>query len=73
MLRKKRKQCAHHAYLLRCWQNGELADDQPCRWRFSVEEILQRRSRRGFESLDALVDFLRADLDDGESDPEDHE
>lgn len=52
------------AYLLRCWQEGELA-----RWRFSLEEIARQRRRQGFDSLEAMFHFLQADLANGEDEP----
>ena len=55
----------YRAYLLRCWREEGTPSCQAPRWRFSVEDILQHRSRRGFEDLDALVAFLRAELTDG--------
>jgi hypothetical protein len=58
-----------HAYLLRCWQEGECAEDQVPLWRFSVEEILHKGPRRGFDSLEALIDFLRMELADKEPRP----
>jgi hypothetical protein len=54
------------AYLLRCWQGGEAVAGEGRRWRFSLEELLPKRPRRGFESLDALVGFLEAELAKGD-------
>lgn len=53
------------AYLIRCWQEYNAQPDVP-RWRFSVEEVLHERKRWGFEDLDALFAFLRAELEDKE-------
>ena len=61
----------HRAYLLRCWQEEEATAGEKPRWRFYIEEVLQERSRQGFDGLDALVAFLRAELAGRESDPED--
>ncbi|MBE9508875.1 MAG: hypothetical protein IMY86_12615 [Chloroflexi bacterium] len=55
----------YRAYLLRCWQEGEAAPGKEPHYRFSVEEILRKRPRRGFDSLEALVAFLRAELSSG--------
>lgn len=55
----------HHSdrvYLLHCWQEGSGEPDGEDRWRFSIEEVLHKRWRRGFTSVDALVDFLKAEL-----------
>jgi hypothetical protein len=40
------------------------------RWRFSVEEILHKRCRRGFDDLEAFIAFMRAELAGGEDDIE---
>jgi hypothetical protein len=58
-------------YLLRCWQDEQAPSGEEPRWRFSVEEVLQKRPRQGFESLEALFAFLRADLSDGGDEPPD--
>ncbi len=55
----------NRAYLIRCWQESNMVPHAP-RWRFSVEEVLHERKRWGFEDLDALLAFLRTELD---SDP----
>jgi hypothetical protein len=57
-----KKSRPQRAYLLRCWQEGECAEDQVPHWRYSVEEILNKEPRRGFDSLEALIDFLRMEL-----------
>jgi hypothetical protein len=56
----------YRAYLLRCWQEGEAAPGKEPLWRFSVEEILNERRRKGFSSLGALIAFLQAELAGGE-------
>ena len=62
-----KKTSPDRAYLIRCWQENAAASsgalpDTP-RWRFSVEEVLHERKRWGFEDLDALFAFLRAELE----------
>jgi hypothetical protein len=57
-----RKQDEYHAYLLRCWCEEQAAPNGAARWRFSVEEILHERRRRGFSNLESLVAFLRSEL-----------
>jgi hypothetical protein len=54
------------AYLLRCWQEGEVKPGQTPRWRFRVEEVLPGQRQMGFGSLEALITFLRAELAGGE-------
>jgi hypothetical protein len=63
-----KKGCLHRAYLLRCWQEREASTGEKSRWRFCVEEVLQERHRQGFDSLDALVTFLHAELGDPDMD-----
>lgn len=61
-----------HAYLLRCWPEGEAMDDKAPHWRFSLEEILKKEPRRrGFDTLEALIVFLRAELADEVDEPSD--
>jgi hypothetical protein len=52
----------HRAYLLRCWREGEALAGQEPFWRFSLEEVVPERRRKGFSSLEALLAFLRAEL-----------
>ena len=62
-----KKTSPDRAYLIRCWQESgaqgcSTQPDMP-RWRFSVEEVLHERKRWGFEDLNALFAFLRAELE----------
>jgi hypothetical protein len=50
----------NRAYLLRCWREGEGMPGGRPHWRFSLEEVLPGRGRRGFADLASLVAFLRA-------------
>jgi len=63
----------YRAYLLRCWREGEAAPGKEHLWRFSVEEILNERRRKGFSSLGALLAFLQAELAGSEDEPADDE
>jgi hypothetical protein len=47
------------AYLIRCWQEGDAAE---LRWRFSAEEVLHERRRRGFADWASLLEYLRAEF-----------
>ncbi len=67
----REKNHPYRAYLLRCWREGKAATDQESPWRFSVEEILGERRRKGFSSLGALITFLRAELANDEDRPPD--
>lgn len=65
----KEKKRPRRAYLLRCWQEGEATPGKEPTWRFSVENVLHKRPRQGFDSLEALVAFLQAELAGHESGP----
>jgi hypothetical protein len=54
------------AYLLRCWQEGQAPPGEKARWRFSVEGVLHKQPRRGFDDLESLVAFLQDELIDRE-------
>jgi hypothetical protein len=57
---------SYHAYLLRCWREEQAAPKGAPQWRFSLEEVLHERQRWGFNSLEALVAFLQAEMLTGE-------
>ena len=57
------------AYLLRCWQEGKAPGGDQVRWRYSLEGVLPKRSRHGFDDLESLVAFLQGELIDGEDEP----
>jgi hypothetical protein len=52
----------YRAYLLCCWQEGDVGTDREPLWRFSVEDVHGERRRQGFSSLEALAAFLRSEL-----------
>lgn len=52
-----KKQTDYHAYLLRCWQEGDASKDYRT-WRFSLEGV-QNNQRHGFADLQALLAFLQ--------------
>lgn len=58
------------AYLLRCWRERRGMATWESLWRFSVEEVFGERRRRGFHSLEALVAFIRGELQEAEADEE---
>lgn len=49
------------AYLLRCWQEGRVLRSDDIRWRYSLEQVLPERSRRGFDDLESLAAFLQGE------------
>jgi hypothetical protein len=59
---QEEKSDPYRAYLLRCWQEGETTSSEKPHWRFSLEGVLHERRRRGFDSLQALLAFLQAEL-----------
>jgi hypothetical protein len=60
----KEKRGPYRAYLLRCWEEGEPIPGEQPPWRFSIEEVLHRRRRQAFNSVQAMTVFLEAELDD---------
>jgi hypothetical protein len=57
------------AFLLRCWQEGKAPGSGEIDWRYSLESVVPKRSRQGFDDLESLVAFLQGELrdTDGES------
>ena len=56
---------AYRAYLLRCWQ--ENVDGEPL-WRFTLVQMGDDLSKKGFASLEDLTVFSREDLSISQSD-----
>ena len=52
----------YRAYLLRFWEETTSQPDPPSTWRFSLEDP-HTGQRRGFANLEALVTFLKTQLD----------
>jgi len=52
---------SYHSYLIRCWVilEGEAG---PVAERFVVERVSDEPRRWGFNTLEDLIDFLRAEL-----------
>lgn len=52
---------SYRAYLVRCWQErGNAPEDKPI-WRFSLDATWYEE-RRGFSSLQALMEYLQTEL-----------
>ncbi len=51
----------YQAYLLRCWQERSRQEAQTTLWRFSLEDP-HTGHRRGFTSLQAVVEALQQDI-----------
>ena len=58
----------YRAYLMRCWQEHNSAPDGEPIWRFSLEASWYDE-RRGFTSLQALMDHLQLELMNQETSP----
>ena len=52
---------SYHSYLLRCWVIMERGAG-PIAERFVVERVSDEPRRWGFNTLEDLIDFLRAEL-----------
>ena len=61
----RERQHPTRAYLLRCWQEGRAPSSDHIRWRYSLEGVLPKRSRQGFDDLESLVAFLQGELTEG--------
>ena len=59
----------YRAYLLRLWAERTSLVEQPPTWRFSLEDP-HTGDRRGYATLDALIDAVRHDMAcDGDDPP----
>jgi hypothetical protein len=54
---------AYRAFLLRCWREAGAGPEGRAAWRFSLVEPGDRETERGFPDLEALVDYLRRELE----------
>jgi hypothetical protein len=66
----ERQEPPQRAYLLRCCRERRGRAAWGSLWRFSLEEVLGDRRRRGFHSLEALVTFIRGELREAEAGPD---
>ncbi len=58
----------YRAYLLRCWRESTTPGVEGS-WRFSIEGLAPQRQRRGFSTLQALAEYIGAELgDEGDAD-----
>ena len=57
------------AFLLRCWQEGKALRSDEVGWRYSLEGVLPKQSRQGFDDLESLLAFLQGELIDGGDEP----
>lgn len=52
----------YRAFIIRWWIEGMAGDGNEWQWRFLVEDIHDRQSRRGFNSFNELVLFLQTEV-----------
>ena len=69
MLMRSKSNHPTRAFLLRCWQEGKAPSSDEIDWRYSLEGVVPKRSRQGFDDLESLVAFLQGELVDGEDEP----
>jgi hypothetical protein len=52
----------YKSYMLRCWEIRSQGPDRPATWGFSLQDS-QTGQQRAFPDLEALVTFVRAELE----------
>ncbi len=52
----------YQVYLLRLWRERPASPNHPAEWRFVLENP-NTRQKRGFDSLEGALVFLRAQID----------
>ena len=55
----------YRAFLLRCWREAEAGPSGRAAWRFCLAQPGDGETERGFADLEALVAFLREELEEG--------
>jgi hypothetical protein len=53
----------YRAFLLRCWREAKVGPGGLAAWRFCLVEPGDGETERGFASLEALVAYLRRELE----------
>jgi len=61
-----KKISTERAYLIRRWHERNAAPDASPTWRFSIEDVLGERQRRGFDDVESLIAFLLSELSEDE-------
>jgi hypothetical protein len=56
---------AYRTFLLRCWREAEAEPGGRAAWRFCLVEPGDGKTGRGFASLEALLAYLRQELEAG--------
>lgn len=57
---------SYRSFLVRCSLEESDQGDSPPVWRYMVFELERKGHRRAFASLDALMSYLRAELEERE-------
>lgn len=53
----------YRAFLLRCWQEADAGPSGEPQWRFTLVQMGEGQTKKGFASLEDLVTYLRGELD----------
>ena len=65
----------YRAFLLRCWQEADAGPAGEAVWRFTLVQMGEGQTKKGFACLEELLAYLRDELDAARShtSPEPHE
>ena len=53
----------YRAFLLRCWQEADAGLAGKAAWRFTLVQLGQGGTKKGFACMEELVAYLRGELD----------
>ena len=53
----------YRAFLLRCWQEADASPAGQAAWRFTLVQLGQEETKKGFASLEDLITYLQGELD----------
>jgi hypothetical protein len=60
----------YRAFLLRCWQEADAGPAGEPAWRFTLVQMGQGQTKKGFACLEELLAYLDKQLADTGSDPQ---
>ena len=60
----------YRAFLLRCWQEADAGPAGQAAWRFTLVQMGEGKTKRGFASLEELVAYLDEQLAQAGSNPQ---
>ena len=52
----------YHSFLVRCWREVDSGTNREQAWRFVLVQFDNGEKRRGFASLDELVEYFRQEI-----------